>query len=134
MIKETKVSEKRACEALGQHRSTQRKKPQGRADEGVLTRAIIYLASKLGRYDYRRIHWLLEQDAWRISLSRVKRIWRREGFKAPSKQPKHGPVVRRKKSPPVAVITISLGGDGRLVDQLSEKGYEGAAVIADTFR
>ncbi len=83
-----KVSERRACKVLGQHRSTQRKKPKGRADEDVLTRTIIDLASKFGRYGYRRIHWLLEQDGWRISLARVKRIWRREGLKVPTKQPK----------------------------------------------
>jgi len=83
-----RVSERRACKTLGQHRSTQRKKPQGRADEDVLTRAIIYLASQYGRYGYRRIHWLLEQDGWCVSLNRVKRIWRREGLKVPIKQPK----------------------------------------------
>jgi hypothetical protein len=73
---------------LGQHRSTQRKKPAGRADEDALTRTIINLASQYGRYGYRRIHWLLEQDGWQVSLKRVKRIWRREGLKVPRKQPK----------------------------------------------
>ena len=38
----------------------------------------------------RRIHWLLEQDGWMVSLKRVKRIWRREGLKVPQKQPKRG--------------------------------------------
>jgi putative transposase len=66
---------------LGQHCPRQRKKPKGRANEDVLTRAIIRLASKFGRYGYRRIHWLLERDGWRVSLNRVKRIWRREGLK-----------------------------------------------------
>ena len=75
---------------LGQHRSTQRKPPRGRADEDVLTRTIIGLASRFGRYGYRRIHWLLEQDGWTVSLKRVKRIWRREGLKVPQKQPKRG--------------------------------------------
>jgi putative transposase len=75
---------------LGQHRSTQRKLLQGRADEDALTRAIIHLASRFGRYGYRRIHWLLEQDGWSVSLKRVKRIWRREGLKVPAKQPKRG--------------------------------------------
>jgi len=73
---------------LGQHRSTQRKKPVGRSDEDTLTRAIIRLASRYGRYGYRRIHWLLEQDGWHVGLKRVKRIWRREGLKVPRKQPK----------------------------------------------
>lgn len=84
------VSERRACAVLGQHRSTQRKLPRGRADESVLTRAIIELARRFGRYGYRRIHWLLGQEGWRVGLGRVKRIWRREGLKVPSKQPKRG--------------------------------------------
>ena len=84
------MSERRACVVLGQHRSTQRKLPRGRADEDVLTRTIIGLASRFGRYGYRRIHWLLEQDGWSVSLKRVKRIWRREGLKVPQKQPKRG--------------------------------------------
>ena len=88
MVKELAVSERRTCTVLGQHRSTQRKLPRGRADEDALTRTIIALASRYGRYGYRRIHWLLEQDGWRVSLGRVKRIWRREGLKVPQKQPK----------------------------------------------
>lgn len=90
MIKQLNVSERRACAALGQHRSTQRKIPQGRPDEDVLTRTIIRFASKYGRYGYRRVHWLLEEDGWSVGLSRVKRIWRREGLRVPQKQPKRG--------------------------------------------
>jgi hypothetical protein len=41
-----------------------------------------------GRYGYRRIHGLLMQTGWDISLSMVERIWRREGLKVPRKQPK----------------------------------------------
>lgn len=84
------MSERRACMVLGQHRSTQRKKPQGRVDENALTRVITDLASQYGRYGYRRIHWLLGKKGWHVSLGRVKRIWRREGLKVPQKQPKRG--------------------------------------------
>ena len=97
------VSERRACCTLGQHRSTQRKLPQGRSDEDALTRTIIDLACKHGRYGYTltgrrllaiaerwRIHWLLDQQGWHVGLNRVKRIWRREGLKVPKKQPKRG--------------------------------------------
>ncbi|OWU68035.1 transposase, partial [Phaeobacter sp. 22II1-1F12B] len=38
------MSERRACRTLGQHRSTQRKVPQGRVDEQRLTDDIIALA------------------------------------------------------------------------------------------
>ncbi|KTF08224.1 transposase orfB, partial [marine sediment metagenome] len=49
---------------LGQHRSTQRKVPSGRADENVLTADIIALASQYGRYGYRRITALLREAGW----------------------------------------------------------------------
>jgi len=90
VVQELEVSERRACTVLGQHRSTQRKLPRGRSDEDALTRTIIALASRYGRYGYRRIHWLLQQDGWHVGLGRVKRIWRREGLKVPQKQPKRG--------------------------------------------
>jgi len=72
------------------HRSTQRKVLRGRSDEEALTRAIIALASEYGRYGYRRIWALLRIQGWDVGLSRVERIWRREGLKVPSKQPKRG--------------------------------------------
>jgi len=64
--------------------------PKGWSDEDVLTRAIIRLASEYGRYGYRRIWALLQRQDWDVGLSRVARIWRREGLKVPSKQPKRG--------------------------------------------
>lgn len=47
---ELKISERRACAALGQHRSTQRKLARGRDDEAALTADIIELAKTYGRY------------------------------------------------------------------------------------
>ncbi|OAN68289.1 transposase [Rhodobacteraceae bacterium EhC02] len=46
MRQELGVSERRACRALGQNRSTQRKVQQGRADEERLTEDIIELADQ----------------------------------------------------------------------------------------
>ncbi|MEM1395827.1 MAG: IS3 family transposase [Pseudomonadota bacterium] len=84
------VSERRACEVVGQHRSTQWRKPQKLDDEDALTAAIIELASKYGRYGYRRITALLKRDGWHVNHKRVARIWRREGLRVPQKQPKRG--------------------------------------------
>ena len=75
---------------LGQHRSTQRKVPRGRADEEALTADIIALATQYGRYGYRRITALLRNAGWTVNVKRVERIWRREGLKVPQKQPKKG--------------------------------------------
>ena len=84
------VSERRACQALGQHRSTQRKTPRGREDEEALTADLIELARTYGRYGYRKITALLRDAGWLVNDKRVERIWRREGLKVPPKQPKRG--------------------------------------------
>src|SRR5918993_5846317 len=86
-----RVSERRACAALGQHRSTQRKLPRGRDDEERLTADIVELARRYGRYGYRKVAELLRSTAgWVVNDKRVERIWRREGLKVPERQPKRG--------------------------------------------
>jgi len=84
------VSERRACAALGQHRSTQRKVPRGREDEERLTADMITLARQYGRYGYRKIGELLRRTGWQVNDKRVERLWRREGLKVPAKQSKRG--------------------------------------------
>jgi len=84
------LSERQACQIVGQPRSTQRYVATLRADEDALTRAIIALASEYGRYGYRRITAMLKTAGWRVRADRVQRIWRREGLRVPRKQPKRG--------------------------------------------
>jgi transposase InsO family protein len=84
------VSERLACRVLGQHRSTQRKAPKGRADDAALTADIVALATEYGRYGYRRITAMLRAAGWAVNVKRVERIWRQEGLKVPGKQPKKG--------------------------------------------
>lgn len=84
------ISERRACRALGQHRSTQRKAPRGRDDEAALTADLVALAQEYGRYGYRKVGALLKASGWLVNAKRVERIWRREGLKVPARQPKRG--------------------------------------------
>jgi transposase InsO family protein len=51
---------------------------------------IIRLASKFGRYEYRRITTLLKWKGFEVSYKWVERIWREESLKVPKKQPKRG--------------------------------------------
>ena len=48
------------------------------------------LATRFGRYGYRRITVLLRHEGWRVNHKRVERLWREEGLKGPAKQPKRG--------------------------------------------
>ncbi len=82
------MTERRACQVLGQPRATQRYQPLIADDEGPLTAAIIRLAGQYGRYGYRRVTALLRREGWSVNHKRVERIWRREGLKVPAKQPK----------------------------------------------
>jgi putative transposase len=84
------VSQRRACQALGQYRTTQRYLPHIVTEEAKLAGRIIELASQYGRYGYRRITALLQEESWQVNHKRVERIWRKEGLKVPQKQPKRG--------------------------------------------
>jgi putative transposase len=85
-----KISERRACKILGQSRTSQRYTIVVRPDENALTKAILELANKYGRYGYRRITVMLNNKGWHVNHKRVARIWRREGLKVPVKQPRRG--------------------------------------------
>ncbi len=58
--------------------------------ENHLTEQMIALATRFGRYGYRRITALLQDSGWRVNHKRIERLWRREGLKVPQKQPKRG--------------------------------------------
>jgi len=68
------ISERRACRVLGQARATQRHIPGTSGEEDRLTDRIIELATKYGRYGYRRITALLRSESWRVNHKRVERI------------------------------------------------------------
>jgi putative transposase len=77
---------------LGQARATQRLRPLISGEESRLVADIISLATKYGRYGYRRITAVLNNsdNGWQVNHKRVERIWRQEGLKVPKKQPKRG--------------------------------------------
>ena len=76
---------------LEQARATQRRSLSPPSDEERLIRDIVALATMYGRYGYRRITALLNNEyGWKVNHKRVERIWRKEGLKVPKKQPKRG--------------------------------------------
>ncbi len=84
----TAVSERRACKALDQPRSSQRYQPQPRSDEPALVKRMLEVVRERPRFGYRRVGRLLAAEGWRVGLGRMFRLWRREGLKVPQKRRK----------------------------------------------
>ena len=85
-----KVSERRACRVVGQHRSSNRYIPVAPDFEKQLVRAMVRVSQEHPRYGYRRVHTLLVADGWEVNLKRVERLWRREGLKVPARRGPNG--------------------------------------------
>ncbi len=82
------MSERRACKILDIYRSSHRYLAKTTDEEGVLLQRITELATQYGRYGYRRITAMLQNEGWKINHKRVERLWRQEGLKVPQRQPK----------------------------------------------
>jgi transposase InsO family protein len=82
------VSERRACQALNQPRSTQRYTPQPDQEESLLVKRILELVAEHPRYGYRFITVLLKREGWKVNRKRVYRLWQEEGLQVPQKQRK----------------------------------------------
>ena len=46
---------------------------------------MVELASSYGRYGYRKVTALLQDEGWRVNHKRIERLWRQEGLKVPKK-------------------------------------------------
>jgi putative transposase len=84
-----KLSERRACQTIGQPRSTQRYAGQRTGiDSSALSCRISELSKENPRYGYRRVWALLRREGWEVNKKRVLRLWRAQGLKVPKKQHK----------------------------------------------
>lgn len=84
------ASERRACKVVGLHRATKRYEQKEDELNKIITPKVIYYASKYGRYGYKRVSALIRAEGFIVNHKRIYRIWRGEGLKVPSKQPKRG--------------------------------------------
>lgn len=94
MVTVLHVSERRACRASGQLRSSYRYVPQPDPVQERLRTRVIALAKEYGRYGYRTITGMLTREGWDVGKDRVYTIWRQEGLKVPTKQPKRARLWR----------------------------------------
>ena len=82
------LSERRACEITGQHRSTQRHEPIVAEDDAALRVELRRISRERPRWGYRRVHQLLLDDGWELNIKRIRRLWREEGLRVPRKRRK----------------------------------------------
>jgi putative transposase len=80
------VSERRACRAVGQARSTQRYAAEKVDRDRVLAERMMVLSQENPRYGYRRVWAMLKREGWTVNKKRVHRLWREEGLKVPHNQ------------------------------------------------
>jgi len=77
------LSERRACQITGQHRSSQRRRPACAEDDAALRKQLRCFSRKRPRWGYRRAHHELCEQGWMVNRKRVQRLWREEGLRVP---------------------------------------------------
>ena len=82
------LSERRACQITGQHRSTQRREPKRAPDDGALRGRLREISRERPRWGYRRAHARLLEEGWALNRKRTQRLWREEGLRVPARRRK----------------------------------------------
>lgn len=80
------VSQRRACQVAGQHRSTQRLAAPVRSDaEQQLRKRLRAISKKHPRWGWRKAHAIARREGLVVNKKRTRRLWREEGLKRPAK-------------------------------------------------
>ncbi len=82
------ISQRRACQIVGQHRSTQRHRPTHGDPDADLRRALRDFARHHPRWGYRRAHAVLAREGHAHNRKKVQRLWREEGLRVPPRRHK----------------------------------------------
>ena len=85
-----RVSERRACSAMGFHRSAQRYRSRRDPQVGLRIRLRDLAAARV-RYGYRRLHVLLRREGWLVNHKRVHWLYTEEGLSIRAKLPRRPP-------------------------------------------
>lgn len=92
MVGHHRISQRRACKLVGQHRSVQHYR--SRKDPQLALRARMReIAQVRIRYGYRRVHVLLRREGWRHGRSQTYRLYTEERLQLRSKLPKRRKMV-----------------------------------------
>ena len=82
------MSQRRACQIVGQHRSTQRHTPAVADPDRDMRAGLRRFAKQHPRWGYRRAHAVLRREGYLVNRKKVQRLWREEGLWVPAKRRK----------------------------------------------
>jgi putative transposase len=83
------LSERRACQITGQHRSTQRHQPGDDADrDDALHERLRGLSAEHPRWGYRLAWGAVRAEGWAVNRKKIQRLWREEGLRVPQRKRK----------------------------------------------
>lgn len=82
------LSQRRACQIVGQHRSTQRHEPHDPDPDRDLRADLRHFARRHPRWGYRRAHAVLNREGHSVNRKKIQRIWREEGLRVPPRRHK----------------------------------------------
>jgi putative transposase len=82
------VSERWACQLVGQYRSTQRHQPAEPDRDRALREQLRRFSRAHPRWGYRRAHAQLREAGWSVNRKAIQRLWREEGLRVPTKRRK----------------------------------------------
>ena len=82
------ISQRLACQIVGQHRSTQRHQPGEPDRDRSLREQLRQLSRAHPRWGYRRAHAQLRQQGWCVNRKAIQRLWREEGLRVPARRRK----------------------------------------------
>jgi putative transposase len=82
------LSQRLACQIVGQHRSTQRHQPIEPDRDQALREQLRQFSRAYPRWGYRRAHAVLRQQGWTVNRKAIQRLWREEDLRVPAKRRK----------------------------------------------
>ena len=74
----------RACQIVGQHRSTQRREVIRTKGDDALRARLHAFSRKHKRWGYRKAWGVLRNEGWVANRKKIQRLWREERLKVPS--------------------------------------------------
>jgi putative transposase len=89
LIERLGLSERRACQIAGQHRSTQRHQPRRGAErDDALRVRLRRLSAEHSRWGYRKAWGVVRNEGWAVNRKKIQRLWREEGLRVPQRKRK----------------------------------------------